>query len=123
MRLEVAASIDPNLGLPFSQSRPPMNVIARSTLEQFWIAYPDAEQPLKSWFAEVSKAKWSSPQELKVQFRNASVRPGRRVVFNVKGNDYRLVVAIAYRFQAVYIKFIGTHEQYDAIDVDTVGGE
>ncbi|UXH77515.1 type II toxin-antitoxin system HigB family toxin [Roseateles amylovorans] len=98
-----------------------MKVIARSTLEAFWLLHPDAEQPLKSWFDEVSKAKWATPQELKAQFRNASVRPGRRVIFNIKGNDYRLVTAVAYRFQAVYIKFIGTHEQYDAIDVDTVG--
>lgn len=97
-----------------------MKVIARSKLEAFWLLHPDAEQPLKSWYAEVSKADWATPQQLKAQYANASIRPGKRVVFNIKGNDYRLVVAIAYRFQAVYIKFIGTHKQYDAMDVDTV---
>lgn len=97
-----------------------MKVIARSKLESFWLLHPDAEQPLKSWYAEVSKADWATPQQLKAQYANASIRPSKRVVFNIKGNDYRLVVAIAYRFQAVYIKFIGTHKQYDAMDVDTV---
>jgi mRNA interferase HigB len=63
---------------------------------------------------------WKQPGDIKGQFRNASILKNRRVVFNIKGNDYRLVVAVAYRFGAVYIKFVGTHEQYDAIDANTV---
>lgn len=100
-----------------------MKVVARSRLEAFWRRHPDAEQPLKAWYDEAIHASWRSPQALKAQFRHASIRPSRRVVFNIKGNDYRLVVAIAFQFQAMYIKFIGTHDQYDLIDVDTVDRE
>jgi mRNA interferase HigB len=63
---------------------------------------------------------WKTPAEMKAQYANASVLKGRRVVFNIKGNDYRLVVAVAFSFQAMYIKFVGTHQQYDAIDAGTV---
>jgi mRNA interferase HigB len=75
---------------------------------------------LRAWLEEAQAANWQQPADIKAQFRSASVLKNRRVVFNVKGNDYRLVVAVAYRFQAVYVKFVGTHAQYDAIDVDTV---
>lgn len=97
-----------------------MRIIAISHLKAFWEKYPDAEQPLLAWVDEAKKAVWSSPADVKEQFRNASILKGRRVVFNIKGNDYRLVAAVAYRFGAVYIKFIGTHKQYDAIDANTV---
>lgn len=75
---------------------------------------------MKSWVDEVKKAEWSQPSEIKEQYRSASVLKNRRVVFNIKGNDYRLIVAIAYQYQAVYVKFIGTHKEYDAIDAETV---
>lgn len=99
-----------------------MRVIAVSTLKSFWeqAAHRDAEQPLKAWLEEAQAANWRQPADIKAQFRSASVLGNRRVVFNIKGNHYRLVVAVAYRFQAVYVKFVGTHAQYDAIDVDTV---
>ena len=97
-----------------------MRVIAVSTLRAFWKRHPDAEEPLKAWYAEVSGASWSQPADIKATFRSASVLKNRRVVFNVKGNDYRLVVAIAYRLQIVYVKFIGTHKEYDRVDVDAV---
>lgn len=100
-----------------------MRIIATSHLKAFWEKHPDSEQPLLSWIDEAKKAKWSTPADIKAQFRNASILKSRRVVFNVKGNDYRLVVAVAYRFAAVYIKFVGTHKQYDAIDADTVETE
>lgn len=100
-----------------------MRIVAKATLQRFWVAHPDAEQPLKAWHEEVRKASWATPQELKAQYRSASIRPNRRVVFNIKGNSYRLVVAIAFKVQAVYVKFIGTHEEYDAIDVDTIDSE
>lgn len=89
-------------------------------LRDFWEKYPDAEQPLKAWFDEARKAIWTSPADIKAQYRNASILKNRRVVFNIKGNDYRLVVAVAYRFGAMYIKFIGTHKEYDAIDAETI---
>lgn len=97
-----------------------MRVIAVSTLKVFWDQYPDAEVPLKAWLEEAHAAQWQQPADIKAQFGHASILKNRRVVFNIKGNDYRLVVAVAYRFQALYIKFVGTHQQYDAIDVLTV---
>lgn len=98
----------------------PMRIVAISYLRTFWERYPEAEQPLKSWVDEVKKADWSQPAEIKDHYRNASILKNRRVVFNIKGNDYRLVVSVAYRFRAVYVKFIGTHAEYDAIDAETV---
>jgi mRNA interferase HigB len=99
-----------------------MRLIAVSTLNDFWVqpVYKDAEIPLRAWLFEVQKANWKSPTDIKAQFGNASILKNRRVVFNIKGNDYRLVVAVAYVYQAVYIKFVGTHEQYDAINALTV---
>ncbi len=71
----------------------------------------------------MKQAKWTQPAKIKAQYRNASILKNRRVVFNIKGNDYRLVVSIAYKFGAIYIKFIGTHKQYDAIDAETINWE
>ncbi len=89
-------------------------------MRAFWLQFQDAEQPLKAWFEEASKASWKQPSDIKAQYRSASILKNRRVVFNIKGNEYRLVVAVAYRLQIVYVKFIGTHQQYDAIDAHTI---
>lgn len=97
-----------------------MRVIAVSTLSDFWQRYPDAEQPLKAWYEEATNAKWTQPADIKEQYRSASVLKNRRVVFNIKGNDYRLIVAVAYKLQVVYVKFVGTHREYDAVDAETV---
>lgn len=97
-----------------------MRVIAIKTLRDFWAAHPDSEQPLLAWFDEASKAAWTQPADIKAQYASASILKSRRVVFNIKGNDYRLVVAVAYKLGVVYVKFIGTHKQYDAIDAETV---
>jgi mRNA interferase HigB len=97
-----------------------MRVIAVSTLRAFWERYPDAEQPLEAWYEEATGASWSQPADIKAQYRSASVLKNRRVVFNIKGNDYRLIVAIAYKLQIVYVKFVGTHQEYDAVDAETV---
>ena len=97
-----------------------MRVIAVSTLRAFWERFPDAEQPLKAWYEEAKSAAWTRPAEIKAQYRSASVLKNRRVVFNIKGNEYRIIVAIAYRLQIVYVKFIGTHSEYDAVDAHTV---
>lgn len=97
-----------------------MKVIALKTLKVFYLLHPDAEQPLKAWLSEAQKANWTEPSEIKAQYKSASILKSRRVVFNIKGNAYRLVVAVAYQFGAVYIKFIGTHEQYDRIDANIV---
>ena len=97
-----------------------MRVVAVSTLRAFWERYPDAEQPLKAWYEEAKNATWTQPAEIKAQYRSASVLKNRRVVFNIKGNDYRLIVAIAYKLQIVYVKFVGTHQEYDAVDAETI---
>lgn len=97
-----------------------MKIIAISQLKSFWEIHPDCEQPLRAWVDEARKATWVNPDTIKTQYRNASILKSRRVVFNIKGNDYRLVVAIAYQFGAVYIKFIGIHKAYDKIDANTV---
>ena len=97
-----------------------MRVIAHRTLQAFWQQYPQAAQPLKAWYDEARKASWQTPADIKAHYRNASFVGNNRVVFKIKGNDYRLIVAIAYRVGIVYIKFIGTHAQYDAVDAATV---
>jgi mRNA interferase HigB len=97
-----------------------MRVIAVSKLKAFWESHSDAERPLRTWLDAVHGARWARPTDIPAQFTTASVLKSRRVVFNVKGNDYRLVVAVAYRFGAVYVKFIGNHAQYDRIDADIV---
>lgn len=97
-----------------------MRIITVSTLKQFWEEYPDVEQPLKSWIAMVKKLSWDSPADIKNTFRHASILKNNRVVFNIKGNDYRLIVKVIYLRKALYVKFIGTHQQYDVIDADTV---
>lgn len=97
-----------------------MRVIAVSTLRDFWQRDPDAEQPLKAWYEEATNATWTQPADIKAQYRSASVLKNRRVVFNIKGNDYRLIVAVAYRLKVVYVKFVGTHREYDAVDAETI---
>lgn len=97
-----------------------MRVIAVSTLRAFWERHPDAEQPLRAWYEEATSATWGQPADIKAQYRTASVLKNRRVVFNIKGNEYRLIVAIAYKLQIVYVKFIGTHQAYDAVDAETI---
>lgn len=97
-----------------------MRVIAVSTLRDFWKLHPDAEQPLKAWFEEVTKASWTLPSDIKAQYGSASILKSRRVVFNIKGNDYRFIVAVAYRLQVVYVIFVGTHKEYDEVDAETV---
>ncbi len=97
-----------------------MRVIAVSTLRDFWQRHPDAEQPLRAWYEEATSAAWAQPADIKAQYRSASVLKNRRVVFNIKGNDDRLIVAVAYKLQVVYVKFVGTHREYDAVDAETV---
>jgi mRNA interferase HigB len=96
-----------------------MRIIAKKTLREFWIRYPDAEDPLLAWYREVEKEDWSKPSQVKDKYRSASF-VGDRVVFNVKGNDYRLVVKINYPHRVVYVRFVGTHKEYDEIDVKEV---
>ena len=93
-----------------------MRIIARSTLRSFWEKHPDAEQPLRAWFGEASRAVWKSPEDVKSIYRNASIIANNRVVFNIKGNNYRLIVHIRYDVGIIFIRFAGTHQEYDKID-------
>ena len=99
-----------------------MHIVAHATLVNFYSQpqHQHAKGAFEAWYEAVTLAQWSSPAEVKAQFGNASIVGNNRVVFNIKGNDYRLIVAIAYRMQWVYVKFVGTHAQYDRIDAATV---
>lgn len=99
-----------------------MRIVSKRTLRDFWQQplYSDSQGQLEAWHDEVLKADWSTPQELKAQFGNASILQNSRVVFNIKGNDYRLVVQINYPFRMVYVRFVGTHAMYDQIDAVTI---
>lgn len=93
-----------------------MRVIAKRTLRAFWNKHKDCEQQLKSWYKEVQEARWKKVNDIKREYPSASVLPGNRVVFNIKGNQYRLIVRINYDYGVVWIRFIGTHAEYDKID-------
>lgn len=97
-----------------------MRIVARKTIKDFREANEDAEQPLKSWFREAERADWATPHEVKAAYRNASVIGNGRIVFNIAGNKYRLVVRFNYAYRVGYIRFIGTHAQYDAIDAENI---
>jgi mRNA interferase HigB len=97
-----------------------MRVIALKTLRLFWEQHPDAQQALQAWYHDTKRASWRTPGEIKSIYSNASFVGNNRVVFNIKGNQYRLVVAIQYEYGIVYIRFVGTHQEYDKIDAATI---
>lgn len=97
-----------------------MRIISRKTLREFWEKHSDAAQPLQAWYHDVKHANWQSPTDIKAAYRNASFVGRNRVVFNIKGNKYRIVVAVQYDFGIVFIRFVGTHKEYDAIDAGSI---
>ncbi len=97
-----------------------MHVISRKRLREFAEEHPDARPSLQAWFHEAKQARWSTTTDIKQQYGSASILKGGRVVFNIGGNKYRLVVQINYRSQIVYIRFVGTHADYDGIDAGTI---
>jgi mRNA interferase HigB len=97
-----------------------VRVIAVKALRSFWEKHPDAESPLRAWYTEAKRADWKGPQDVKTAYRTASMLRNNRIVFNVKGNSYRLVVAVKYEFRVVFIRFIGTHAEYDKIKAEEV---
>ena len=99
-----------------------MRVISRKILKDFYSIhkYADSKTATEVWFKEAQKSDWNSPNEIKLKFRNASFLNDNRVVFNIHGNKYRLIVKIHYNLKIVYIRFIGTHEQYDKIDAGAI---
>lgn len=97
-----------------------MRIISRKALREFWERHPDARQALQAWYADAKRATWKTPADIKNVYRNASFVASNRVVFNIKGNRYRLVVVIQYEHGIVYIRFVGTHQEYDRIDAVTI---
>jgi mRNA interferase HigB len=95
-----------------------MRVFAKKILRDFWDKQADSEEQLKTWFKEASKAYWTSPADIKSEYPKASILKDRKVIFNICGNKYRLIVRINYKRGWVFILFIGTHLEYDKIDVD-----
>lgn len=100
-----------------------MRVIARKTLREFWTqkGHGDTKGPLEAWHDEACAASWKTPQDIKNVYASASFVGGNRVVFNIGGNKYRLVVEVQYAAEIVWVKFLGTHAEYDEIDAATVG--
>ena len=97
-----------------------MHIISRKRLREFWELHADAEEPLLAWFHEAKVARWQTPDEIKKRYGSADVVADNRVIFNIKGNTYRLVVRVNYASGTVFIRFIGTHGEYDRIDATTV---
>lgn len=100
-----------------------MRVIAKRTLREFWERHPQgaaAKTPLQDWHAQALAADWATPAEIKAQFGDASILKGGRVVFNIAGNTYRLVARINCPYRVLYVRFVGTHEEYDQINANTV---
>jgi mRNA interferase HigB len=97
-----------------------MRIIAVKTLREFWESHADAEQPLKSWYKEATDTRWNEPNDIKQRYPSADILPGNRIVFNIKGNAYRLIVKIHYNTGIVFIRFVGTHAEYDKIDAETI---
>ncbi len=97
-----------------------VRIIAKRTLRDFWERHPTAKVSLLAWFRQVKQEDWDTPAKVKERYGSASIVGSNRAVFNIKGNDYRLVVRINYKRRVVYVRFVGTHAEYDAIDIKEV---
>ena len=97
-----------------------MRIIAKKTLKDFWAKEPAAQAALEAWHAEAKNAQWSGPADVKASYGTASILKDGRVVFNISGNKYRLLVWINYQFFTIYVRFVGTHAEYDAVDAQTI---
>jgi mRNA interferase HigB len=97
-----------------------MRIISKKTLKDYWVKEPATKTALEAWYAEAKNAEWSSPAEVKASYGTASILKDGRVVFNIRGNKYRLVVWINYDYFTIYVRFVGTHKEYDEIDAQTI---
>lgn len=97
-----------------------MRVIAKKILRDFWEVHADCEQQLKAWYQETSKAQWQNPNQIKREYPSASILSNQRIIFNLKGNNYRLIIKINYAYQIIWIRFIGTHSEYDKINANEI---
>lgn len=97
-----------------------MRVISRKALRDFSLLHADSEDALNAWYNEATTKSWESPVDVKARYPSASILPGNRIVFNIKGNTYRLVVKVNYTYEIIFIRFVGTHSEYDKIDARTI---
>ncbi len=97
-----------------------MRILAKRPLREFWKKHPDAERPLETWYNEVKRETWDTPHDLKAKYPKARLIGNRRVIFDIGHNQFRLIVRINYQYHQVYIRFIGTHPEYDLIDPNEV---
>ena len=97
-----------------------LRVIAKKILRDFWVKHPDCMEQLKAWYQEADKSNWKNPRQIKLDYPSASFLSDNRVVFNIKGNHYRVIVKINYSYQMVWIRFVGTHAEYDKIDASKI---
>jgi len=97
-----------------------VNVVAKRLLQAFWTAHPGAKGPLAAWYNHARAAEWRTPKDIKNDFRSVDFVGDNRVIFDIGGNNYRLVVRVSYTFKQVLVKFVGTHADYDKIDPETV---
>lgn len=97
-----------------------MHIIKKKTLKEFWESHSDSKEPLLNWYEQARTQSWATPQDVKDFRGDASILPDNRVVFNIKGNDYRLIVRMNYEYKKVFIRFIGTHAEYDKIDATSI---
>jgi mRNA interferase HigB len=95
-------------------------IFSKGTLRQFWEKHPETEQYLKTWHETAMKSDWKSPNDVKNTYANASILKNQRVVFNIKGNAYRLIVKFNFEKQWMFVRFIGTHQEYDKINANTI---
>ncbi len=110
-------SLVPNTGASYNLS---MRIIARSTLREFWEIQAEAEPALRAWIDDVSQADWQSPADIKRIYAHVSIIANNRVIFNIKGNKYRLIAHVRYDISIIFIRFIGTHREYDDVDAATI---
>lgn len=97
-----------------------MRVISKKILREFWTIHADCEQQLKAWYQEAGRASWKNVNELKQDYPNVSILQNNRLCFNIKGNHYRLIVRINFDYQMIWIRFVGTHREYDKIDANKI---
>lgn len=97
-----------------------MRIVSRRALREFWEVHRDAEAPLRGWYDSVRKERWATPADMKAHHPTASIVGNGRVVFNIRGNAYRLIVKVDYQFLRVYVRFVGTHREYDRVDAREV---
>jgi mRNA interferase HigB len=95
-------------------------IFAKSTLREYWVKHPDSEQYLKTWYDTAMSSDWKPPEDVKLTYANASVLKDSRIVFNIKGNSYRLVTKFNFEKQWIFIRFIGLHNEYDKNDANAI---